>query len=179
MAQSSANDSDSNETSDISSQLSEIKENYERKINELQNEFSQLKDLMMAVMSKADTENRQSTSKGPSKPAHTVGLDMVTGAPPARQPASPTAADTKKTTQTKRENQPPEAMRNDYSMQSRRSPNGSKTQPPTRSFCRHTCQISEAKKTNSSNLSTFSSTTLARLPTKSPRRTNYTSFKAF
>ena len=78
MAQSSANDSDSNETSDISSQLSEIKESYERKINELQNEFSQLKDLMMAVISKADTENRQSTSKGPSKPAHTVGLDSHT-----------------------------------------------------------------------------------------------------
>ena len=76
MAQSSANDSDSNETSDISSQLSEIKDSYERKINELQNEFSQLKDLMMAVISKADTENRQSTSKGPSKPAHTVGLDI-------------------------------------------------------------------------------------------------------
>ena len=75
MAQSSANDSDSNEASDISSQLSEIKESYERKINELQNEFSQLKDLMMAVISKTDTENRQSTSKGPSKPTHTVGLD--------------------------------------------------------------------------------------------------------
>ena len=75
MAQSSANDSDSNETSDISSQLSEIKESYERKINELQNEFSQLKDLMMAVISKTDTENRQSTSKGPSKPTHTAGLD--------------------------------------------------------------------------------------------------------
>ena len=78
MAQSSANDSDSNEVSDISSQLSEIKESYERKINELQNEFSQLKDLMMAVISKTDTENRQSTSKGPSKPAHTVGLDTLT-----------------------------------------------------------------------------------------------------
>ena len=76
MAQSSANDSDSNEVSDISSQLSEIKESYERKINELQNEFSQLKDLMMAVISKTDTENRQSTSKGPSKPTHTVGLDI-------------------------------------------------------------------------------------------------------
>ena len=75
MAQSSANDSDNNEASDISSQLSEIKESYERKINELQNEFSQLKDLMMAVISKTDTENRQSTSKGPSKPTHTVGLD--------------------------------------------------------------------------------------------------------
>ena len=76
MAQSSANDSDNNEASDISSQLSEIKESYERKINELQNEFSQLKDLMMAVISKTDTENRQSTSKGPSKPTHTVGLDI-------------------------------------------------------------------------------------------------------
>ena len=75
MAQSSANDSDSNETSDISSQLSEIRESYERKINELQNEFSQLKDLMMAVISKTDSENRPSTSKGLSKPAHTVGLD--------------------------------------------------------------------------------------------------------
>ena len=78
MAQSSANDSDSNETSDISSQLSEIKESYERKINELQNEFSQLKDLMMAVISKTDTENRQPTSKGPSKPTHIVGLDNCT-----------------------------------------------------------------------------------------------------
>ena len=76
MAQSSANDSGSNETSDISSQLSEIRESYERKINELQNEFSQLKDLMMAVISKTDSENRPSTSKGPSKPAHTVGLDI-------------------------------------------------------------------------------------------------------
>ena len=75
MAQSSANDSDSNETSDISSQLSEIRASYERKINELQNEFSQLKDLMMAVISKTDSENRPSTSKGPSKPVHRVGLD--------------------------------------------------------------------------------------------------------
>ena len=75
MAQSSANDSDSNETSDISSQLSEIRESYERKINELQSEFSQLKDLMMAVISKTDGENRPSSSKGPSKPAHTPGSD--------------------------------------------------------------------------------------------------------
>ena len=57
MAQSSANDFDSNETSDISSQLSEIRESYERKINELQSVFSQLKDLMMAVISKTDGEN--------------------------------------------------------------------------------------------------------------------------
>ena len=85
MAQSSANDSDSNETSDISSQLSEIRESYERKINELQNEFSQLKDLMMAVISKTDSENRPSTSKGPSKPAHTVGLDSQYGNFPIKQ----------------------------------------------------------------------------------------------
>ena len=77
MAQTSSNDFDTNEASDISSQLSEIRESYERKINELQNEFSQLKDLMMAVISKTDSENRPSTSKGPSKPAHTVGLDNV------------------------------------------------------------------------------------------------------
>ena len=75
MAQSSANDSDTNENLDISSQLSEIRENSEKKINELQSEFSQLKDLMMAVINKTDSESRPSSSKGPSKPAHTVGLD--------------------------------------------------------------------------------------------------------
>ena len=75
MAQSSANDSDNNETSDISSQLSEIRENYEKKINELQSEFSQLKNLLMAVISKNDENNLPSTSQSSSKPAHTVGLD--------------------------------------------------------------------------------------------------------
>ena len=35
MAQLNPNDSDTNDNSDISSQLSEMKENYERKINEL------------------------------------------------------------------------------------------------------------------------------------------------
>ena len=79
MAQSSANDSDNNETSDISSQLSEIRENYEKKINDLQSEFSQLKNLLMAVISKNDENNLPSTSQSSSKPAHTVGLDMVTG----------------------------------------------------------------------------------------------------
>ena len=75
MAQSSANDSDNNETSDISSQLSEIKENYERKINELQNEFSQLKNLLMAVISKNDENNLPSTTQSSSKPTHRVGFD--------------------------------------------------------------------------------------------------------
>ena len=75
MAQSSANDSDNNEPSDISSQLSEIKENYEKKINELQSEFSQLKNLLMAVISKNDENNLPSTSQSSSKPTHRVGLD--------------------------------------------------------------------------------------------------------
>ena len=74
MAQSSANDSDNNEPSDISSQLSEIKENYE-KINELQSEFSQLKNLLMAVISKNDENSLPSTSQSSSKPTHRVGLD--------------------------------------------------------------------------------------------------------
>ena len=77
MAQSYANDFDNNEASDISSQLSEIRENYEKKINELQSEFSQLKNLLMAVISKSDENNLPSSSQSSSKPAHTVGLDIV------------------------------------------------------------------------------------------------------
>ena len=89
MAQSSANDSDNNETSDISSQLSEIRENYEKKINELQSEFSQLKNLLMAVISKNDENNLPSTSQSSSKPTHRVGLDMVTGVTETRSTRPP------------------------------------------------------------------------------------------
>ena len=53
MAESTTTDSDSNDNPDISSQLTEIKENYERKINKVQTEFSQLKDLMMAIIKKS------------------------------------------------------------------------------------------------------------------------------
>ena len=67
MAQSNSNDSDTNDSSDISSQLSEMKENYERKINELYLEFSQLKDLMMAVIDKTNNNSQPSSSQGPSK----------------------------------------------------------------------------------------------------------------
>ena len=77
MAQSSANDSDNNETSDISSQLSEKRENYEKKINELQSEFSQLKNLLMAVISKNDEKNLPSASQSSSKPTHRVGFDKL------------------------------------------------------------------------------------------------------
>ena len=75
MAQANSNDSDTNDSSDISSQLSEIKESYERRINELHQEFSQLKDLMMAIVSKSSSESQPSSSKGPSKPAQQQGFD--------------------------------------------------------------------------------------------------------
>ena len=79
MVQANSNDSDTNYNLDISSQLSEIKESYERRINELHQEFSQLKDLMMAIVSKNNNEPQPSSSKGPSKPAQQHGFDMVTG----------------------------------------------------------------------------------------------------
>ena len=60
-------DSDSNDNSDISSQLTEINENYERKISDLQSEFSQLKDLMMAIIGKANEDSPASSSQGTSK----------------------------------------------------------------------------------------------------------------
>ena len=75
MAQANSNDSDTNDNSDISSQLSEIKEGYERRINELHQEFSQLKDLMMAIVSKNNNESQPSSSKGPSKPTQQQGFD--------------------------------------------------------------------------------------------------------
>ena len=79
MAQASSNDSDTNDNSDISSQLSEIKESYERRISELHQEFSQVKDLMMAIVNKSNRESQPSSSKGLSKPAQHQGFDMVTG----------------------------------------------------------------------------------------------------
>ena len=79
MSQANSNDSDTNDGSDISSQLSEIKESYERRFNELHQEFSQLKDFMMAIVNKNNGESQPSSSKGPSKPAQQQGLDMVTG----------------------------------------------------------------------------------------------------
>ena len=75
MAQANSNDSDTNDGSDISSQLSEIKESYERRINELHQEFSQLKDLMMAIVNKNNGESQPSSSNGPSKPAQQHGSD--------------------------------------------------------------------------------------------------------
>ena len=77
MAQSNSNDSDTNDSSDISSQLSEIKESYERRINELHQEFSQLKDLMMAIVNKSSSESQPSSSKGPLKAGPTARVRHV------------------------------------------------------------------------------------------------------
>ena len=76
MAQASSNDSDTNDNSDISSQLSEVKESYERRISELHQEISQLKDLMMAIVNKSKGESQPSSSKGPSKPAQQQGFEI-------------------------------------------------------------------------------------------------------
>ena len=75
MAQTNSHNSDTNDGSDISSQLSEIKESYERRINELHQEFSQLKDLMMAIVNKNNGETQPSSSKGlQSRPNNSLGL---------------------------------------------------------------------------------------------------------
>ena len=51
------------ENNDVSSQLAEIRENYEKKINDLQSDFSQLKDLMLAVLKKSDGDCHNTTAK--------------------------------------------------------------------------------------------------------------------
>ena len=67
MTESSMTDSEVNDGSDISSQLSEMKENYERKIDELQSEFSHLKDLIMAIINKSNNDSPSTSSQGLSK----------------------------------------------------------------------------------------------------------------
>ena len=67
MAESNVTDSDTNDNSDISSQLTEMKESYEKKINDLHSEFRQLKDLMMAIISKSNEDSPSSSSRGLSK----------------------------------------------------------------------------------------------------------------
>ena len=76
MSEPNSDDSDTNESSDISSQLSEMKENYERKISELQTEFSQLKDLMMAIMNESNNEEPSTSAQGLSKQPQ-VGRDST------------------------------------------------------------------------------------------------------
>ena len=116
MAQANWNDSDTNDSSDISSQFSEIKESFERRISELHQEFSQLKDLMMALVNKNSSESQPSSSKGPSKPAQQQGFDMLTGVTETRSTRQSSGFTNfrryKTTTQTKKANQLREAMKN-------------------------------------------------------------------
>ena len=76
MAEPSVTDSEVNDASDISTQLSDMKKNYERKIPELQSEFSQLKDLMMAIINKpkSDSDTPSTSTQGLSKRPQ-VGFD--------------------------------------------------------------------------------------------------------
>ena len=67
MAESSITESEVNDGSDISSQLSGMKEKYERKIGELQSEFSQLKDLLMAIINKSNRDSPSTSFQGLSK----------------------------------------------------------------------------------------------------------------
>ena len=164
MAQANSNDSDTNDSSDISSQLSEIKESYERRISELHQEFSQLKDLMMAIVSTNSSESQPSSSRGPSKPAQQQGFDLVTGVTGTR-PARPLSGfthfrryqddDTEEEGEsTPRSNE--ERLLNAIETISQR------IKSTTKLLQTHVPNFRGQKKTNSWNLNTFSSTTSAR-----------------
>ena len=74
MTDSNPADSDYKDISDISSHLSEIKENYEKKINELQTEFSELKGLIKASINKQSENSPSTSTQGLSKQPR-IGLD--------------------------------------------------------------------------------------------------------
>ena len=58
-----------NSESDVSSQISELKEAYERKLTELGSGIGDLKDLMIAVMQKPNSSSQGNSDQGPSKRA--------------------------------------------------------------------------------------------------------------
>ena len=164
MAQANSNDSDTNDGSDISSQLSEIKESYERRINELHQEFSQLKDLMMAIVNKNDGESQPSSSKGPSKLAQQHGFDMVTGVTETRSARPPSSFTNFRRYQ---DDDTDEEGESSPRSNEERLLNAIETIPQRiKSTTTNTKLLqgrtSEDKKTNSWNLNTFSSITSAR-----------------
>ena len=55
--------------SDVSSQISEIKEAHERKLTELGSGIGDLTDLMIAVMQKPNSSSHGNSDQGPSKRA--------------------------------------------------------------------------------------------------------------
>ena len=74
MAEINSVDNDSSENIDVLSHFAEIREKYERIINDLQSEFSQLKDLLMAVLKKSVDDSHSTSNQSPSKQPK-VGLD--------------------------------------------------------------------------------------------------------
>ena len=104
MTDSNLADSDFNDNSEISSQLTEIRENYEKEINELQAKFSHTKDLMMTIKNKPIEDGPPGSSQDSPKQSRSR-LDRVTGV---------TIVDnTMMTTPITTEMQPQEAMKND------------------------------------------------------------------
>ena len=67
MAEANSVDRHSSKNIDVSSYFVKFRENYERKITDLQSEFSQLRDLMMAVLKKSDNDSQNANTQGPSK----------------------------------------------------------------------------------------------------------------
>ena len=163
MAQTNSNDSDTNDSSDVSSQLSEIKESYERKISELHQEFSQLKDLMMAIVNKNNSETQPSSSKGPSKPPQQQGFDMVTGVTETRS-TRPSSRFTNfrpyQEFDTDQEGDSTPRSNEERLLHAIETiPQRIKNTTTNTNNCRHTSRTSEDKRTNSWNLNTFSSIT--------------------
>ena len=76
MAEANSVNTDTSENNDVSSQLVENRESYERKISDLQAEYSQLKDLMMAILKKSDNDSYNTNVQGPSKQPK-FGHDIV------------------------------------------------------------------------------------------------------
>ena len=70
-------ESDTNYNFDIFSQLIKMRKNNEKKIIDLHSKFSELRDLMMAIMNKTNEENIPSSSRGLSKQPQ-VGSDSGT-----------------------------------------------------------------------------------------------------
>ena len=75
MTESNSAEVESIRNSDVSSELTEIRENYKKRIKDLQSEFSQLNDLMMAILKKSNSDSQDDNSQGSSKQPK-QGLDI-------------------------------------------------------------------------------------------------------
>ena len=179
MAASNSNDSDTNEISDISSQLTEMKENNERKIGDSHSKFSQLEDLMMAVIKKSNEETPSTSSQGLVKQPQR-GSDIVTGVTETHstRPALTFTSNIRHYHDSDTDDDGDTTPRSQEEGLLSQFPSVSRIQRQIPSYCRHTSQISVARMTNLWNLSTSCWTTWAHSPIKSQKRTSFTSFKA-